>query len=455
MMLVPRTRLLVLAALIALPLTLLGAIAPNVAIFSSIPILGLILAAVLDLVLGYNSLNGITVELPEIVRLSKDREGVIDLKITCHRKTKTRLRLGLPFPYEITSSQEDVIAVLPEEGHLSHLAWQCTAEKRGVYRLNACYLELASPLGFWAMRGAVPTQCEIRVYPNLSHERQHLAALFLNRGGFGIHPRRQIGKGREFEKLREYIPGDSYNEIHWKATAKRRHPVTKVFQIERTQEVYVIIDASRLSARPSQTFDGANRSKDLESPVESVLERFVTAALVMGLAAQKQGDLFGLLIFNDQIRNFVRASAGKAHYSACRDALYTLQPKSVNPDFDELATFLRLRIRRRALLMILTSLDDPLLAESFVKNMGLICRQHLVLVNMLKPALARPIFSDPDVSSVQEIYRELGGHSLWHNLRELERTLHHHGMYFSLVENERLCVDAVSQYVNVKQRQLL
>ena len=57
-----------------------------------------------------------------------------------------------------------------------------------------------------------------------------------------------IGKGREFEKLREYIPGDSYDEIHWKATAKRGRPVTKVFQIERTQEVYVVIDASRLSA---------------------------------------------------------------------------------------------------------------------------------------------------------------------------------------------------------------
>ena len=92
-------------------------------------------------------------------------------------------------------------------------------------------------------------QSEIRVYPNLLTERKNLAALFLNRGTFGIHAQRQVGKGRDFEKLREYVPGDGYDEIHWKATARRGRPITKVFQIEKTQEIYVIVDASRLSAR--------------------------------------------------------------------------------------------------------------------------------------------------------------------------------------------------------------
>ena len=98
----------------------------------------------------------------------------------------------------------------------------------------------------------MPAQSEIRVYPNLFTERRNLAALFLHRGAFGLHAQRQVGKGREFEKLREYMPGDSFDEIHWKATAKRGRPITKVFQIERTQEVYVVIDASRLSARPTR-----------------------------------------------------------------------------------------------------------------------------------------------------------------------------------------------------------
>jgi uncharacterized protein (DUF58 family) len=332
-------------------------------------------------------------------------------------------------------------------------------------------LEANSPFGFWSARRTVTTASNIRVYPNLSAERRDLASLFLHRGSFGLHAQRQIGKGREFEKLREYIPGDSFEEIHWKATARRGRPITKVFQIERTQEVYVVIDASRLSARLISRLPGTGRplpvgvprdseTLDFESglgnmPSETTLERFLSAALVLGLAAEQQGDFFGLLTFTNKVEHFVRAKNGKAHYSACRDALYTLQPQIVTPDYDEVCSFIRLRMRRRSLLVFLTALDDPVLAENFVRNMDLIRRQHLVLVNMIQPPGVAPLFSDPNVASVDDLYRHLGGHLLWQKLRELEKILHRRGVHFSLLKNERLSAELVSQYLNLKRRQAL
>jgi uncharacterized protein (DUF58 family) len=348
------------------------------------------------------------------------------------------------------------------------MVWPCTPVKRGSYRLQKIHLEEPSLLGFWAARGSLPIDCELRVYPNLLTERKSLAALFLRRGTFGLHAQRQLGKGRDFEKLREYVPGDSYEDIHWKATARRGHPITKVFQIERTQEVYVVVDASRLSARKESagqrlssiavergsTIDPDPQATDTVV-TETALERFVTAALVLGLAAEQQGDLFGLMTFSDQVGTFLRARNGRAHYNACRDALYTLEPQPVTPDFDEIATFIRLRLRRRALLVFLTALDDPVLAESFVRNLDLLCRQHLVLVNMLKPAGAEPLFTSPDVASIDDLYRHLGGHLQWHNLRELEKVLQRRGVQFSLLDNERSSAQLVAEYLNVKRRQLL
>lgn len=181
----------------------------------------------------------------------------------------------------------------------------------------------------------------------------------------------------------------------------------------------------------------------------------MTAALVLGLAAERQGDLFGLLTFTDRVEKFVRAKNGKNHYSLCRDALYTLEPKIATPDFDELCTFIRLRLRRRALLVFLTALDDPALAESFVRNMDLIRRQHLVLVNMLQMPGVKPLFTDPDISGVDDLYGHLGGHLQWQKLRELQMILQRRGVQFSLLTNERLSAELVSQYLNVKQRQLL
>jgi uncharacterized protein (DUF58 family) len=321
-------------------------------------------------------------------------------------------------------------------------------------------------LGFWAVRQRVPARSEIRVYPNLLGERRDLAAFFLRRGSFGVHAQRQIGKGREFEKLREYLPGDGFDEVHWKATAKRGRPITKVFQIERTQEVYVVVDASRLSARAvkgsapareaaPENGDPALGAASAGPPKETTLERYLTAALVLGLAAEKQGDLFGLLTFSNQVESFIRARNGKAHFSACRDALYRLEAKPVTPDFDEVCAFIRLRLRRRALLVILTALDDPVVAESFVRNVDLIRRQHLVVVNMLPPPGVAPVFSNPDVTTVDDLYGQLGGHLLWQNLRELEKVLQRRGVRFSLLKDERLSAQLVSQYLDVKRRQAL
>jgi uncharacterized protein (DUF58 family) len=468
-MIVPQSRVLLWVSVGVLPFAAIAAVVPEAAVLAGLFIGAVVLLAMLDAALAQGSLDGISIELPAVVRLSKDRQGAIEVRIQNEKQQAKRLRLGLPLPREIDSPDEDVWTVLPAGSERSRFAWPCTPLKRGNYPLKSCFLEAASPWGLWAMRARLPTNTELRVYPNLFTERKSVAALFLNRGSFGGHAQRQVGQGRDFEKLRDYVHGDSYDEIHWKATAKRGRPVTKVFQIERTQEVYVIIDASRLSARqllaagsrlqvgrlPRGPTPDKPQPATHNPPSSSVLERFVTAALVLGVAAEQQGDLFGLLTFSDKIQTFVRAKNGKAHYAACRDALYTLQPQVVTPDFDELGSVIRLRLRRRALLVFLTSLDDPVLAESFVRNLDLICRQHLIVVNMLQPPGVRPLFSDAAVTSLDQVYEHLGGHLLWHKLRELERVLQRRGVRFSLLDNERLSAQLVTQYLNVKQRQLI
>ena len=298
---------------------------------------------------------------------------------------------------------------------------------------------------------------EIRVYPNLFEERKNLSALFLNRG-LGIHAQRQIGKGRDFEQLREYLPGDSFEDIHWKTTAKRGLPITKVYQIERTQQIYVIIDASRLSARSSGGDSLSGNGKEAQQNADeftTVLQRFITAALIMALAAERQGDLFGLLAFDNKIRSFLKAKMGKAHFDVCRDTLYTWLPQSVSPDFAELLTFIGTKIRRRALLVFLTHLDDPVLADSFTQHIDVISRNHVVLVNMIRPPAVKPLFSSESVSSVNDIYNELGGHMIWRRIRETQKILQRRGVGFAMLDDENLCSELVSQYLALKRRQVL
>ncbi len=446
-MIVPKSRLLFWVGLIFLPFSVLLSAAPSTVMLSAGLMAAVLILAAIDGFLAFGSLDGVSVELPEVVRLSKGREGELTLRIHNDRIKNGRLRLGLAFPPGIYSPNRDMTAELPEKRPYSSLKWPLKALDSGRHVLDKCYMEVSSHLGFWAIRKTVPVTSEVRVYPALFREQKYVAALFMNRG-LGIHTQRQVGKGRDFEHLREYFSGDSYEDIHWKATARRGHPITKVYQIERTQKIYVIIDASRLSCRRAGSENGS-------SFPTTILERFVTASLIMDLAAERQGDLFGMLTFDDRVRKFLRAKNGKAHYNACRDALYTLRPKRVTPDFSELFTFIGTRIRRRSLLLFLTNLDDPVLAESFVRNIKLISRQHLVLVNVLRPTGARPLFSSASIASVDDLYAQLGGHFLWQGLNETGKVLESRGIGFSLLDNEKMCAQLVSQYLGVKQRQIL
>jgi uncharacterized protein (DUF58 family) len=456
MTIVPSTKLISISAVVLLPVSILVAVMPITAEAGAALVGLLVLIAGVDVVISRDRLDGVRVALPEVVRVSVGREGEFTLEIDNTGNRIKGLRLGMAFPPQLYTRQPDIVTELPADTGKSFIKWPFTALKQGLYALENCYFETPSRFGLWDLRRVETARSEFRVYPDLMGDRKKLTGLFLNQG-MGIHTQRQVGKGKEFEQLREYLPGDSYEDIHWKATAKRGQPITKVYQIERTQQIYVIIDGSRLSARNS---DPLMSEPVRENPTEAneymtIMERFTAATLVMGLAADRQGDVFGLLAFDDCVRQFVRANNGRAHYNVCRDAVYTLRPRRVTPNYEEVFTFIATKLRRRALLIFLTNLDDPVLAENFTSNIDIISRKHLILVNSLNPRGAEPLFSGPDVTSVGDIYQKLAGHLLWRHLRETKKFLHRHGIGFYLLQNENLCIDLVTQYMAIKKRQVL
>ena len=198
-MFVPRTRLLVWFALVTLPLSLVGAMAAS-PLLSFAGTFAFVLIAVIDAALAFDALRGIRVELPEIVRFSKNREGVIELNVTHSGAVNRDARFGLALPEAFASPHEDLSAMLPQGQERFSLTWPCTPLKRGQFRLETCYLETPSPLGFWARRGSVPVVCELRVYPDLSRERNNLAALLSESRQFR---RSRAAANRQRPRIRE------------------------------------------------------------------------------------------------------------------------------------------------------------------------------------------------------------------------------------------------------------
>ncbi len=430
-------------------------------------LVGVLAASAIDLARSQGRLDRLDLEAPDLLRATRGREWSIPLKFSNLGDSDLPwLRFGLPILPEFRVVGE-VVARLPEipAEKARRATFDLLPLRRGQFFLDACHVETASRWGLWLVRRRFPLALEVRVYPDLSVERRRLSGIFLHRGNEGGHAVRQVGKGREFEQLREYQHGDDYIDIDWKATARRGQPVTRTYQIERTQEVYVIVDHSRLSAReirtPVEAMDESlaafsEYAEGGEFAVTTQLERFLHCSLILASVAQRQGDLFGFISFADQVDRFIRSRSGANHYNIVRDALYTLEPKMVAPDFEQLMVTLRQRLTRRALLVMLVDLSDPLTAEQFYESIPLVSRQHLVLVNMVRPEKAHPLFSPRrEPGTMEEIYENLGGHFQWSDLGEIGKKLSHLGVDLGLPEHEELCAETVTQYLNVKKRQLI
>lgn len=447
-MIVPSERLVAVAAAVFLPLGLAEAVSPEASVlWAGLATLAVAVVAG-DALAAPRRLGGLAATLPPVVRLMRERPGALPLTLT--GTSGGHLRVGLSLPKELDCE----IPERPVSGAVGETAvvpFEVVPRRTGRYALTEVRVEVSSPLGLWLKRGSLPILSELRVYPNLLTERKAAAALFLNRGRAGLHARRQVGKGREFEKLRDYVPGDAREDVHWKATARRARLVTKEYRTEASQEVYVALDASRLSGRPARGADGR--------PGETVLDRFVAAALLLGVAAEQQGDRFGLVTFADRVDGFVKARGGRTHFRACRDLLTSLAPRPVVPAFDEVLPFLAGRLGRRSLVVLMTELHDAAIAESFLAGARVLARRHLVLAVSLQPETARPLFSErsggPSVASVDDVYERLAGHLQWTTLRQLGTSLGRLGVALTLLPHETAAADLIAKYLSVKGRQVL
>lgn len=382
------------------------------------------------------------------VRQGKNVEDAFDLYLEFSEGSKVPrwIILGVPFPPPLEAKNDEQRFSLQPDKRTYKTTWSFSSPSRGLYQVENIFWQIQSRLGLWLIRSKSPVDLSIRIHPDLRREKKALANLFMNRGAAGLKLQKTIGQGRDYDQIRDYQEGDSLLDIHWKASAKRNSLMAKTYQVERTQDVYVLIDHSRLSARKIQT--------DADEFEDNVLERFIAAANVLALAATRQGDLIGTAAFARYPTNFIRSGSGPAQLKAIQNSIFNLQPENVSPDFDELLTFCRLRIRRRALLIILTDFSDPAVYESFYQKIDLISRRHLVLVNMITMAGVQPLF-DAHAEKDEDIYQQLAGHLIWKDLNDYRRLLARKRVSLQLLKSENLAVEMVNQYLNIKQRQLI
>ncbi len=322
--------------------------------------------------------------------------------------------------------------------------------KRGTINSLKCRISIFSNWKLWTYTALLDHSVTCSVFANNKKEI-HLINAIHTGDLSGNHLKPLIGKGREVDRLRNYVSGDSMGDIHWKATARHGFPITKEYRVERSQSVYVVIDTSCFSNR---TIDYQTIPEQGISIPVSLIERAIITADILLMMSGRNGDKSGLVAFDNKVNTFIPSDAGVAHLVRCRQSLVDLQPGSSPADYREMFQYLAGAIHRRSMILILADLDDPFTSDSFSAYSGILTQKHIVCGVCPVHHTVQPLFSD-SVNSDQDIYSALSGHIRWHSIKKLQLNARKNGCEIIISTNENLTSSAIGAYIAMKRKQLV
>jgi len=331
-----------------------------------------------------------------------------------------------------------------------------TLLRRGVWPAPRVGVERQSRFRLWRLRQWFDIPEPLRIEVDLRSGRQELLRSPVYRLLVASQQTPWTGHGREFERLREYQPGDTYSEIAWKSTARRANPVTRLFQWEQKQEVYFVVDQSRASALaldPRADFDGeASRRRG----PRRLLDLAIETALVGATVALELGDDFGLVTYADEPKSWLRAGSGRSHFHRFRERLRDIEPLPTTADYEVLFGEIRVRLRRRAYLLMLADLTERSVSDSLRRGIGLIRSGHALLMTSIMPTHARPAFSAvEDLHTDQDVYAALAGEKENQRLGALARQVRQLDVQLRYVSAQTFLRTAVEGYLQSKREQRL
>jgi uncharacterized protein (DUF58 family) len=258
----------------------------------------------------------------------------------------------------------------------------------------------------------------------------------LRRRELGRRPERQLGEGRLFESLREFVPGDDPRHVDWKATARRRKMITRQYEAERRQHVLLVLDTGRLL-----TADVAGVAR---------LDYAVQAALELAYAAAQHDDNVGVMAFADGVHHYVAPQRGQAGLKQVIDVLAVLQPTLVEPDYPGAFRYLAVRNRKRALTVLFTDVIDRFASEALVANVATLRPRHVPLaVTLRNPELDALAGTRPQ--STGDAYRKAAAEELLRARDEAVGFMRRSGVMVLDVAPERAAQAVVQRYLELKR----
>jgi uncharacterized protein (DUF58 family) len=340
----------------------------------------------------------------------------------------------------------------------ARLRYRVKPKERGDWETGWLYVRYRSPLGLIERWAKAPLTQTVRVYPALrAGEEQQIFLARSRQIDLQLRRSQQRGLGRDFESLRDYREGDDLRDICWTATARRGSPITRQYQTERSQPVWIVLDCGRLMrARVAMTRTPKN-SGPAPSPgpaPSSKLDHACTTAVALAQLALYSGDRVGLLAYGQGIQQRLLPGRGAAHMRQLIESLALARAEAGEADHLRATAVLNRLQPRRSLILWITDLAEAAMRPEVIDGALQLLRRHVLLfVAMAQPEIEQIAQARP--KDINELFRATAAQEMAGRRELLLARLHEQGALTLDLNPEALTSSVLNQYLNVKERAMV
>jgi len=412
-------------------------------IFFSIGQVGLLALAffvISDIILLFRQPTGLKAHRSTPEKLSNGDDNPIDLYFQNDYTFPVNLRIIDEVPFQFQLRNMDLrMRLSPRENR--QVRYTLKPVKRGEYHFGAMNVFVSSIFGLVRRRYIFDQGQAVPVYPSYLQMRQYeLLAISDRLTELGIKKIRRIGQNREFEQIKDYVQGDDIRTINWQATARRNTLMVNHYQDEKSQNVYSIIDKGRVMKMP---FEGM-----------SLVDYAINASLVISNIAVLKEDKAGIITFNHKIGTVLPASRSNLQMKSILEVLYNQRTNFKESDYELLYARVRRVITQRSLILLYTNFETLSGLERQLPFLVRMAKSHLLVVIFFENTELQELLEKP-ATNTEEVYMQTVAQKFAYEKRQIVKVLQQHGIHAVLTPPQKLTVNTINKYLELKARGLI
>ncbi len=399
-----------------------------------------ILTAIIDTVILFINKNGVDGKRKTSARFSNGDENQVFVSIENHYSFKVNLMVIDEIPHQF-QIRDFKLKLKLNPGDLKTISYNLRPVKRGEYKFGNLNFYISSPLNLIRRKFIFDGNKTIPVYPSFVQMREYELLAISNRlTEVGVKKIRKIGRSTEFDQIRNYVTGDDYRTINWKATARKSELMVNHYVDEKSQQVYSVIDMGRIMKMP---FDGM-----------SLVDYAINSSLVISNIAIHKQDKAGIITFSNKVGTVLPAENRSTQMLKILDVLYNQESEFLESDYEKLCAEILAKVKHRSLIILYTNFEtlDGLKRQLFyIKKLAL---YHLVVIIFFENTeLFSLLESSP--ANTEQIYIKTIAEKFALDKRQIVKELEKNNIQSILTSPEKLSINTINKYLELKARGMI